>query len=91
MPEQFRLLSGTLLLVKDPDRTMDRGLHLPDIMHIRACTGRVLMHEQAWLDEDMTGQRIVYAKFSEREVPFGEHMFAITEDSVMAVLEGEVT
>lgn len=70
---------------------MERGLHLPDIMHVRACTGHVLIHERAWLDEDMTGQRIVYAKFSEREIPFGEHMFTITEDSVMAVLEGEAT
>tara|TARA_R110002020_G_scaffold440112_1_gene650720 strand:- start:473 stop:619 length:147 start_codon:yes stop_codon:yes gene_type:complete len=48
------------------------------------------MHERGWLEEDMTNKRIVYAKFSEKPFPIGEdNLFIITEDSVLAVFEGE--
>ena len=84
-----RLLQGNLLIVKDPDTTMHKGQHLPDIRKVRAMTGKVLMHEQGWL-EDMKGKLIVYAKFSEKPFPLGEApLFTITEDSVMAVLDEE--
>lgn len=83
---KIRLLRGTLLLVRDPPETSTRGIVLPDIRHVTACTGKVLMHEPASLD-DMTDVHVVYAKFSEKPFPLGRGMFTITEDSVMAVLE----
>lgn len=85
-----RMLPGRLLIVKDPDIDMHKGLYVPDVSIVRACTGLVLLHEPRAL-EDMYNRRIIYAKFS--EVPFPvedrEGLFTITEDCVMAVFEEE--
>jgi hypothetical protein len=83
---KIRLIRGTLLIVRDPPETSTRGIVLPDIRHVTACTGKVLMHEPVGL-EDMTDAHVVYAKHSEKSFPLGESMFTITEDSVMAVLD----
>jgi hypothetical protein len=83
----IRLLRGRLLIAKDPDITMQRGFHVPDVSVIRACSGLVLMHEPVML-EDMTDRKIFYAKFSETAFPVGnKNLFTITEDCVMAVFE----
>jgi hypothetical protein len=87
---KVRMLPGRLLIVKDPDINMQRGLHVPDVSVVRACTGLVLMHEPRAL-ENMYNRRIIYAKFSETPFPVEglKGLFTITEDCVMAVFEEE--
>ena len=82
------MIAGRLLIVKDPDIEKLKGIHLPDILHVRACSGRVLLHTPRDL-EDMQSSHIIYSKFSEVPFPVGKNLFTITEDCVMAVFEEE--
>jgi ABC-type amino acid transport substrate-binding protein len=83
------LLPGHLLVAKDPDETGTQYIHFPDVEHVHACIGTVLMHERRSL-EDLTGKRIVIQKWSERILELsGTKFWLIREAAVLMILEEE--
>lgn len=75
-------------MTRDPDETMYKGvIHLPDVARTRAVTG--LCHVHSPLEEDdLTGKRIAFTKWSDREFRLAGHHFCIIhERDVLATLE----
>lgn len=84
----FTILSGHLLVAPDPDIVHKGRIHFPDNMHKKSETGLVVQHQPWGLDEDLTGERVLFEKWSWRELSLGGFTFyLIKEESVFAVLE----
>jgi co-chaperonin GroES (HSP10) len=55
-------------------------LVLPDVARTRAVTGFCHVHSPGTV-EDLTGKRIVFTKWSDREFRFGGHHFCILHEA----------
>jgi co-chaperonin GroES (HSP10) len=100
----LRPLIGMLILHKDPSDKMHVSkdgkvrLHMPDVEHREAQTGLVYVHEQSSdFDEDLTGQHVVFTKWSEKEFTLtgadgSIATFAVIDErDVLAVISQEQT
>jgi len=84
----FTILSGNLLVAPDPDQVRKGLIWFSDNMHKKSETGLVVQHQPWGLDEVLTGERILFEKWSWRELSLdGFTFYLIKEESVFAVLE----
>lgn len=83
------LLPGRVLLTRDPPALRySSGLFRVDKTY--ADTGHVLLHEPRALDEDLTGKRVVFAKWSGKDFEWrGTTLTVLTEGAVLAVIDKE--
>lgn len=99
MTLQVQAPLGKLILTRDPIERSHRGIGGVEIFypdegstwkgeHRVANTGLVLLHSQSWLDENLTGKRIIFDKWA--GVPWyleGTEFYTIPERACLAVFE----
>lgn len=85
------LLPGRVLIVPDPPETSNpKGVIIyPDVERKYASTARAYLHEPLG-EEDFTGKRIIYVKWSGKPLTWkGIDFLIIKEEAVLGVIEEE--
>lgn len=84
----FHILPGHILLAPDPDEVRRGVIWYSDRMARKSETGLVVQHAQAWLEEDLTGKRVLVEKWAWRPLQLQDTQFYVVDErSIYAVLE----
>jgi len=85
----FLLLPGRLLInIEPPEDRTKSGLLYPSVEKVYASTAMVLHHDPHSLEENLTGKRIIFQKWSSKDFEWnGTTLSVIREGNVQAIIE----